>query len=133
MGEETGMNCSDHQRTINKLIDHEAKATECAELFEHLGTCVECRRFYDTIITLGAELDKVHPSIDEIAEAPWQPSVAASGQHMYRITDQKRIVPRPSTLAFVIVLMFVVSLLFSVNVTIEKPAETSSTAAANQQ
>ncbi|MDP2885928.1 MAG: zf-HC2 domain-containing protein [Ignavibacteria bacterium] len=127
------MNCSDHQRTINRFIDHEIKATECAELFEHLGTCAECRRFYDTITMLGGELEKIHSSIDEIAEAPWQPSVAASGEHMYRITDQKRIVPRPSTLAFVIVVMFVVSLLFSVNVTIEKPVEIMSTAAANQQ
>jgi predicted anti-sigma-YlaC factor YlaD len=130
---EQHMTCADHQRTINKLIDHEAKATECAELFEHLGTCAECRRFCDTIITLGAELDKVHSSIGELTEASWQPSVAASRQPVYRITDQKRIAPRPSTLAFVIVVMFVVSLLFSVNVTIEKPVEIMSTATANQQ
>ena len=127
------MNCSGHQQTINLFIDHEIKATGCAELFEHLGKCGECRRFYDTIIMLGAELDKVHASIEEIAEAPWQSSVAASRQPAYRITDQNRIVPRPSTLAFVIVVMFVVSLMFSVNVTIEKPAEIMSTAAANQQ
>ncbi|MBF8295935.1 MAG: hypothetical protein HW389_2480 [Bacteroidetes bacterium] len=126
------MTCADHQRTINRFIDHESKATECAELFEHLGKCAECRRFYDTITMLGGELEKIHSSIDEIAEAPWQPSVAASRQPVYRITDQKRIAPRPSTLAFVIVLMFVVSLLFSVNVTIEKPAETISTAASQQ-
>jgi len=127
------MTCADHQRTINRFIDHEIKATECAELFEHLGKCTECRRSYDTIITLSSELDNVHASIEEIAEAPWQPSIAANRQPVYRITDQNRIVPRPSTLAFVIVVMFVVNLLFSVNITIEKPAETSSTAAASQQ
>ncbi len=35
------MTCADYQRTINRFIDHEVKATECAELFEHLGKCAE--------------------------------------------------------------------------------------------
>jgi predicted anti-sigma-YlaC factor YlaD len=133
MGEEAGMNCSDHQRIINRFIDHEVRAAECAELFEHLGACGECRQFYDSIITLSVELDKVHPSIDEMAGAPWQQGVAAIRQSMSRIPDQKGIAPRPSTLAFVIVVMLVVSLLFSVNVAIEKPAQTMPTAAADQR
>jgi anti-sigma factor RsiW len=123
------MTCADHQRTINRFIDHEIKATECAELFEHLGTCGECRWFYDSIIALGAELDKVHPPIDETVETAWRPS----RQPVYRITDEKRIAPRPSTLAFVIVVMLVVSLLFSVSVTIEKPAQTTPTAEVSQR
>jgi predicted anti-sigma-YlaC factor YlaD len=127
------MTCADHQRTINRFIDQEIKATESAELFEHLGKCPECRRFYDSIITLAAQLERVQLSIDEISEAPWQPGVAASRMPVHHITGQKRIAPRPSTLAFVIVVMFVVSFLFSVSVTIEKPVQIPPTTTASQR
>jgi hypothetical protein len=52
---------------------------------------------------------------------------------VYRITEEKSIAPRPSTLAFIIVVMLVVSLLFSVSVTIEKPAQTTPTAEVSQR
>lgn len=58
------MNCRDYQRMINKLIDFEVKATESAEIFEHLGGCLECREFLDTLMKLNAELDKVRSPID---------------------------------------------------------------------
>ncbi|MBF8297046.1 MAG: hypothetical protein HW389_3591 [Bacteroidetes bacterium] len=112
------MNCAEYQRLINRFIDHEVKANECAELFAHLGTCGGCRQFYDTIITLGAELDKAHLWMDEASALSWRPS-----RHpMPHIAGQTRIAPRPSTLVFIIVAVFLVGLLFSVNVTIEKPA-----------
>lgn len=123
------MTCADHQRTINRFIDHEVKAIESAELFEHLGKCLECRRFYDSIITLTTELDKIHPPIERMAEALWR----QSRRPMYQIADQNSITPRPSTLAFVIVVMLVVSLLFSINVTIEKPAQIMPSASAIQR
>jgi predicted anti-sigma-YlaC factor YlaD len=127
------MTCADHQRTINRFIDHEIKATECAELFRHLGACVECRRFYDTILSLGAELDKVHLTIDGMPAIPWQPSAAASRQPGYLITDQKRIAPRSSSLVFAVVVILLVTLLFSINVTIEKPAQAAPTAEMSQR
>lgn len=123
------MTCIDHQRTINRLIDHEVKATDCGELFEHLGMCSDCRRFYDTVITLGAELEKVQFSIHEPIETAWRPDRAPT----YGRTDQIRIAPRPSTLAFVIVVMLVVSLLFSVNVTIERPTQIVPSASSSQR
>ncbi len=113
------MNCAEYQRMINRFTDHEAKANECAELFAHLGTCGGCRQFYDTIIMLGAEMDKVHLPIDETSMASWR----SSRQPTSHMIDTARIAPRPSSLAFIIVVLLVVSLLFSVNVTIEKPAQ----------
>ena len=113
------MTCADHQRTINRFIDHEVKATDCAELFKHMGNCAECRQFYDSINYLGTELDRLHSPIEEFAHVAQR----QAQDSMYRFGSQKRIAPRPSTLAFVIVLMLVVSLLFSVNVTIEKPTQ----------
>jgi len=106
------MSCADHQKTINRLIDHEIKAGECAELFAHLGICAECRGFYETILTLDAALDNVHPVTDEMP---------AFRQPRDLITNQKSIAPRPSSLLFAIVVMLVVTLLFSVDVRIEKP------------
>ncbi|MGA3243876.1 MAG: zf-HC2 domain-containing protein [Bacteroidota bacterium] len=127
------MTCGDHQRSINRFIDHEIKASECAELFEHLGTCMECRRFYDSIIALGAELDKVHLTIDEMPATGWQPGVEANRQPEYRVPGQRRIAPRSSSLIFAIVAILLVTLLFSINVTIEKPAQIAPTAEMSQQ
>ena len=123
------MTCADHQIAINRFIDHEIKATECADLFEHLGNCAECRQFYDSINYLGIELDRLHSPIEEFAHVAQR----QAQDSMYRFGRQKRIAPRPSTLAFVIVLMLVVSLLFSVNVTIEKPTQTLPSEATSQR
>jgi predicted anti-sigma-YlaC factor YlaD len=127
------MTCTDHQRAISRFIDHEAKAAESSVLFEHLAQCAECRQFYDSIIAVGVELDIVRSSMDEATESSRAPGLAANRQPNHRVVDQKRIAPRPSTLAFVIVLMLVVSLLFSVNVTIEKPAQALPTETASQR
>ena len=122
------MNCEEYQRMINRFIDHEMKAIECTELFEHLATCEPCRQFYDAMIALGAELDKVHVSADEPVAASWRPD----RQSTLKFTDQTRVAPRPSTLAFIIVAVFLVGLLFSVNVTIEKPAPPTPFSAVSQ-
>lgn len=122
------MNCEEYQRTINRFLDHEVKATESAELFEHLGTCEECRQFYDMLITLGAELDQVQHPTDLFSASSWQ----SRHQLIPRTTEATKIAPRPSTLAFIIVAVFLVGLLFSVNVTIEKPAPPSPFSAVSQ-
>lgn len=122
------MSCAEHQRMISRFVDHEIKATGCAELFEHLGACGGCRQFYDTIITLSAEMDKVHLPMDETSMASWR----STRQPMPHITDQARIAPRASTLAFIIMAVFLVGLLFSVNVTIEKPAPPTPFSAVSQ-
>jgi predicted anti-sigma-YlaC factor YlaD len=127
MCEETGMNCNDHQQTINRFIDHEVKAKESVLMFEHLVQCAGCRQFYDSIISVGVELDKARYSIDDRAE------VVVYRQPNYSVVGHKRIAPRPSTLAFVIVVMLVVGLLFSVNVTIEEPAQIQPTTTASQR
>jgi hypothetical protein len=70
------------------------------------------------LLTLEAELDKVHLPISHTSEEPWR----SGRQPIPRVLDGTRIAPRPSTLAFIIAAVFLVGLLFSVNVTIEKPA-----------
>lgn len=122
------MDCAEYQRMISRFIDHEMKAAGCAELFEHLATCESCRQFYDSIISLGVELEKVPAPTDERMAASWRPT----RERAPLISEQTRIAPRPSTLAFVIVVIFVVGLLFSVNVTIEKPAELQTSSAGSQ-
>jgi len=114
------MKCDEYQRMINKFIDHELKAAECSAMFDHLGTCMECRQFYDSINALGTELDKI-PFPNE--EVTFRQSGWSKRQPTYSIADHKRIAPRPSTLAVAIIVLLVVGLLFSVNVTIEKPAQ----------
>jgi predicted anti-sigma-YlaC factor YlaD len=53
---------------ISRLVDLELKATTSSELFEHLGRCAQCREFYDTMMKLSAELDKIGTPL-ELSEA----------------------------------------------------------------
>ena len=124
------MTCADHQRTISRFVDHELRATGCTELFEHLGQCEECRRFFDTILTLGAELDKIQSLTTEM---PVEPGLASIRQPDYRVADQRRMAPRPSSLIFAIVVMLMVTLLLSIDVTIEKPTQVMPSASTSQR
>ena len=124
------MTCADHQRTISRFVDHELKATGCTELFEHLGRCEECRQFFDTILTLGAELDKIQSPTTEM---PMQPDLASIRQTDYRVANQRRMAPRPSSLLFAVVVILVVTLLLSIDVTIEKPNQVMPSASTSQR
>ena len=62
------MNCRDYQQMISKLVDLELKATVSSELFEHLGKCAECREFFDTLMKLTAELERIGTPL-ELSEA----------------------------------------------------------------
>jgi predicted anti-sigma-YlaC factor YlaD len=124
------MTCADHQRSINRFIDREVKATGCTELFEHLGQCEECRRFFDSILTLGAELEKIQSLTTEM---PVPLGLASVRQPNYQVADQRTIAPRPSSILLAIVVMLVVTLLFSVDVSIEKPTQVMQSAATSQR
>jgi hypothetical protein len=130
---EQHMTCADHQRTINRFIDHEVKATTCGELFEHLGQCEKCRLFCDSLLALGAELDKIQRSSEENAEAPVHTIPGSTRQAVYPAAGQQRIAPRPSSLFFAIVVMLVVTLLLSIDVSIEKPAQIMPSASTSQR
>jgi predicted anti-sigma-YlaC factor YlaD len=127
------MTCADYQRRINRFIDREVKAAACGELFEHLGQCEQCRAFYDSLLTVGAELDRIQPLLRENAETPVHPMFASTRQPIYFAAGQRRIAPRPSSLLFAIVVMLVVTLLFSVDVSIEKPTQVMQSAATSQR
>lgn len=53
------MNCSEYQRMISKFVDFEIKATQNVNMFEHLAKCAQCREFFDVLMNLNVELDKV--------------------------------------------------------------------------
>jgi len=127
------MTCAEHQRTINRFTDHEVKAAECAELFGHLGTCAECRQFYDTMLTLAAELDNVHLAIDEVQASARLQGSESIRQPGYGVVGQTRIAPRSSSVVLAAVALLVITLLFSINVTIEKPTPTSPSTLTSQR
>jgi anti-sigma factor RsiW len=115
------MNCRDYQQMISRFVDQELKATAGAELFEHLGTCAQCREFLESTLKLTAELEKIEMP-PELAEAvgnqrPYvgaRTSVPGFGQH-------RSLRSRISTFALLIMVTLFIGLLFSVN--IDKPSQ----------
>jgi predicted anti-sigma-YlaC factor YlaD len=117
------MNCRDYQQMISKLVDLELKATASGEVFEHLGQCAQCREFLETTMKLTAELDNIG-MLAELAEAagnhrPFvgaRTSVPSFGQH-------RSLRSRISTFALLIMVTLFIGLLFSVNISAQKPPE----------
>ena len=114
------MNCVDYQQMINRLIDHELKATASAKLFEHLGKCAECREFLDTMMKLTAKLDKVEMP-PELSEEASRLVYVADRKSAPRIAQRRSFRARISTFALLIMLTLFIGLLFSVN--IDKPSQ----------
>ena len=117
------MNCVEYQRMISRFVDLEVRATASAQLFEHLGTCAQCREFFDTLTKLNMELEKAQ-LLTELTETPdnvWSqtkpvvksiPAKYVSAFVRYRIS-----VPAPVAMAVTVALL---ALVFLVNVPLER-------------
>jgi predicted anti-sigma-YlaC factor YlaD len=117
------MNCSENQRMISRFVDLEVKATASGDLFEHLGKCAQCREFLEGTMTLIAELDKagMPPELSEVAgnereHLGARVSVPRYGQH-------RSLRSRISTFALLIMLTLFIGVLFSVNISAQRPQE----------
>jgi predicted anti-sigma-YlaC factor YlaD len=114
------MTCADHQRTINRFIDHEFRAVECAELFAHLGTCAECRGFLDALMKLNAELDRIQIAA-ELEKAPsMQPRPFVDRNAVRGVVKQRSFRSRVSTLALLVIVTFFIGILLSIDITMQR-------------
>lgn len=114
------MTCADHQRTINRFIDHEIKATECAELFEHLGICAQCRELFDALMNLSAELDGIQIAA-ELEKPPSTQSRSFGDRSAIRgEAKQKSFRSRVSTLALLVMVTFFIGILLSIDITMQR-------------
>lgn len=117
------MTCADHQRTINRLIDHEVKATDCGELFEHLGTCVECRGFLDALMKLNAELDRVQTVAESETTISTQYRAFGGRCAVRAATRHGSLRTRISTFALLFVITLFIGILLSVDVRMQGTPE----------
>jgi anti-sigma factor RsiW len=62
------MECTDFQRSINKLRDGELLRDESAEVFRHLSTCEECREFYFELQALDGALNRLAGRVSPATE-----------------------------------------------------------------
>jgi predicted anti-sigma-YlaC factor YlaD len=53
------MTCDDYKLKISALLDGEIAAADSAEIFRHMGTCIDCRQFWQDVFGLNAQLDVV--------------------------------------------------------------------------
>lgn len=51
------MTCDEYQSRINALLDGEVAAADSGEIFNHLGSCPDCRLFWHNMLTLNAQLE----------------------------------------------------------------------------
>ena len=51
------MTCDEYQSRISALLDGEVAATDSGEIFNHLGSCTECRLFWHNTLILNAQLE----------------------------------------------------------------------------
>jgi predicted anti-sigma-YlaC factor YlaD len=62
------MSCEEYEQMASRLIDGEVSPGESAEIFAHLASCEECRRFFHKV-------QELHGSLQRFAEPP----IPASG------------------------------------------------------
>jgi len=116
------MNCRDYQQMISRLVDLELNAAASAELFEHLGKCAQCREFLDTMMKLTAELDKIGVSQELSEEASKRPYVG-DRKSTPRLSQHRSLRSRISTFALLVMVTLIIGLLFSVNISAQRPPE----------
>jgi len=109
------MTCADHQQTINRFIDREVKATESAELFDHLGACVECRGFFDALMNLNAELDRVQTGAESETTISTRHRAFGDRRAVRGATRHGSLRSRISTFALLIVITLFIGILLSVD------------------
>jgi predicted anti-sigma-YlaC factor YlaD len=51
------MTCDEYQLKISALLDGEVAAADSGEIFNHLGSCTECRLFWHNTLALNAQLE----------------------------------------------------------------------------
>ena len=112
------MNCRDYQQMTSRLIDLELKATASAVLFEHLGKCAQCRKFFDNLMRLNLELDKAQAPVELEKEVSvqWSRQLEGKGQlQVIRATQTRHA--RWRTAALLALLVLLTSLFWSSTVT----------------
>lgn len=71
------MECTEYQRSINRLRDGELTADESAAVFGHLASCTECRRFYFELQALDGALRRIPDRIPAVSDTRPLPLPAA--------------------------------------------------------
>jgi hypothetical protein len=78
------MNHTHYQELTSQFIDRELGADDERELFAHLGTCDECRRFLKSALVLQADILETKP-VQTLSEQP------TKAGNTFRIVWSKRV------------------------------------------
>ena len=78
------MNHTHYQELTSQFIDRELGADDERELFAHLGTCDECRRFLKSALVLQGDILGTKP-VQSLSKQP------AKAAHTLRVVWSKRV------------------------------------------
>jgi predicted anti-sigma-YlaC factor YlaD len=120
---ESGMNCNDYQRWINRIVDHEARATESTELFEHLGKCAECCGFLDALMKLNAELERIQTVAESEKDMSTEHRAFGDRRAVRCAAKHGTLRSRILTFALLIMVTLFIGTLLSVDVRLQRTPE----------
>jgi predicted anti-sigma-YlaC factor YlaD len=107
------MNCVEYQRTISRFVDLEVKATASADLFEHLGKCADCRQWFDTLLRLNVECDKIQLTFESENESNIPPKMKMADQLPVHQDPRQTRITRARAAAFLMALMLIIGFAWS--------------------
>jgi predicted anti-sigma-YlaC factor YlaD len=96
---EEAMECTDYQRLISSLRDGELQSDPAADVFRHLSSCPECRKFYFELQALDGALDRI---ADDVPATPAARPVMAHVVPTEHMWWDRRIALRIPVLALLI-------------------------------
>lgn len=124
------MSCDEHQQNISKLLDGMLDKDQTPGVFAHLGGCEECREFFQLTlgirqamraappVSLPENFEAIVRSIGGVRQgfAPDRVPVALAAVH-------KPIRLRVSTVALLLLMLFLGALLFSTKIELQPLSE----------
>jgi hypothetical protein len=113
------MNHEYHQQLVSEFVDREIRAEDEQELFHHLSSCAECREFLKAACRLQIEMAATKPRDSD------RGSYTADRRPVRHEFRQSKRHSRISTFVLLVMVTLIVGILFSANVTVQRPPETS--------
>lgn len=124
------MNCEEYQLQVSKLLDNALEKSKTPELFSHLGGCDRCREFFESTmhIRLAMRSAESLPMSAAMDTKVLQFAVIQSGRAhdrgaVQRLGQHPSLRSRISTFALLIMVTLFIGLLFSVNISAQRPPE----------
>lgn len=127
---ELRMNCEEYQQQVSKLLDNALEKEKRADVFSHLGICEKCREFFESTMQIrlamrsAAALPMSTAMDTEVLQLALTHGPQAPDRGpVQRLSEHRSLRSRISTFALLIMVTLFIGLLFSVNISAQRPPD----------